>query len=154
MTVKSPAIAAVRTSPLLIVGGIAVAAVGAVLANTLIALLAHLLGASGEFQPLTFGVYAFLTVVGVLAGAAGWAAVRRLSSRPAAVLRWLVPAVVVLSLVPDVLLLLAPDAQPGTSVLAVVALMAMHVATAAVAVPVFRRVMPLPDRVVSLPHRV
>ena len=133
-----------RTSALLIAGGIAAAAVASIVVNAIIAVVAHALGASDEFPPLQFGAYAFFTVLGVLAGAAGWAAVRRFSRRPAAVLRWLVPAVVAVSLIPD-LGLLVSDAQPGTSVLAVVALMAMLLAIAAIAAPIYRRVMPLPD---------
>ena len=53
-------------------------------------------------------------------------------------LRWLVPLVVVLSFVPDLLLL-----QYGLSVLLVVGLMLMHVVCAVVAVPAFRRVLPV-----------
>lgn len=125
-----------------IAGGVAVAAVAAVVVNTLISLLAGAAGASDEFRPLQPGPYVFLTVVGVLAGAAGWAAVRRWARRPGAVLRWLVPVVVAASLLPD-LALLFTDTQPNTSGLAVAGLMAMHVATAVVAVPVFARVLPL-----------
>jgi hypothetical protein len=134
-----------RTSAGRIAGGIGLAAVGAVAANTLISLLARAAGASGEFQPLRPSAYVFLTVVGVLAGAGGWAAVRRWSGRPATVLRWLVPVVVGLSLLPDIALLFT-DAQPNTSGLGVAGLMAMHLATAAVAVALFRRVLPLPAR--------
>jgi hypothetical protein len=131
-----------RSSALRIAGGVAVALVAAIVVNTLISLAAQAAGASDQFQPLQPGAYMFLTVVGVLAGAAGWAAVRRWSRRPAAVLRLLVPIVVVVSLVPDVALLFT-DSQPHTSGLAVVALMVMHVATAAVAVPVFAKVLPV-----------
>ncbi|HEX6353057.1 DUF6069 family protein [Actinophytocola sp.] len=134
--------AVTRPTVLWIAGGVAVAAVAAVAANALISLLAQAVGASDQFQPLQPSAYVFLTVVGVLAGAAGWAAVRRWSRRPAAVLRTLVPVVVAVSLLPD-LALLFTDAQPNTSVLAVIALMLMHVATAAVAVPIFARVLPL-----------
>jgi hypothetical protein len=134
-----------RRSALVIATGILAAAVGAVVVNALIAVVAHALGASDDFPPLQFGAYAFLTVAGVLIAATGWAAIRRWAKRPAAMLRWLVPAVLVVSFVPD-LALLASDAQPGTSVLAVVALILMHIAVAAVAVPVFRAVLPLPDR--------
>jgi hypothetical protein len=130
------------TSAARIAGGVAVAAVGAVVVNALVSLVAQAAGASEDFQPLRPGAYVFLTVVGVLAGAAGWAAVRRWSNRPAVVLRWLVPVVVVVSLVPDVALLFS-DMQPNTSGLAVGALMLMHVATAAVAVPVFAKVLPV-----------
>jgi len=132
-----------RTTALRIATGVTVAAVAAVAANTLIALLAVAAGASADFRPLQPGTYIGLTVVGVLAGAAGWAGVRRWSRRPAGVLRPLVPAAVLVSLLPDVALL-RTDLQPHTSGLAVAALMAMHVATAAVAVPAFARALPLP----------
>jgi hypothetical protein len=136
---------AARSSGLAVTAGILAAAVVAVAVNALIAVIAHGFGASDEFQPLQFGAYAFLTVAGILIAAAGWAAIRRWTKRPSAVLRWLVPAVLVVSFVPD-LALLGSDAQPGTSGFAVVALIVMHINVAAVAVPVFRRVLPLPDR--------
>lgn len=145
MTSESHAPAATRTSPLLIAAGVAAAIVVSVLADAVIALIAHAIGASDEFPPLQFGGFTFFTVIGVLAGLAGWAVIRSRSRRPAAVLRWLVPTVVAVSLVPD-LLLLPGDTFPGTSVLAVVSLMVMHVVVAAIAVTAFRRVLPLPDR--------
>ncbi|MGW7684074.1 hypothetical protein ACWGID_25255 [Kribbella sp. NPDC054772] len=67
----------------------------------------------------------------------GWTAVVRRSARPQAVLRWLVPTVLVLSLIPD-LILLATKFIPGTSGLAVAGLMVMHVVVTAVAVPAFQ----------------
>lgn len=143
MTVASNPLA--RRSGLVVAAGILAAAVTATAVNALIAVLAHAFGAADEFQPLQFGAYAFLTVAGTLAGAAGWAAIRRWTRRPSAVLRWLVPAVLVVSFVPD-LALLGSDAQPGTSGLAVVALIVMHVNVAAVTVPILRAVLPLPDR--------
>jgi hypothetical protein len=121
----------------------ATAAVGSVLANTVIALLARAAGASPDFQPLQFGAYLSLTVIGVLAGAIGWQVVRRRSANPTALLRRLVPAVVVLSLIPDVVIGF-DDTYPGVSWGAVAALMLMHVAVALVAVPVYRRFLPLP----------
>jgi hypothetical protein len=111
--------------------------------NALIAVLAVAAGASDAFPPLEPSAYAPLTVQGVLAGAVGWAAVRRWARRPAAVLRKLVPAVVAVSLLPDVALLFN-DMQPSTGGLGVAALIVMHLATAAVAVPVLARVLPLP----------
>jgi hypothetical protein len=132
-----------RTTTLRIAGGVTLAAVAAVAVNTLISLLAVAAGASEDFRPLQPATYIGLTVVGVLAGAAGWAAVRRWSRRPGAVLRPLAPTVVAVSLLPDVALLFT-DMQPNTSTLAVAALMSMHLATAAVAVPAFARSLPLP----------
>jgi len=59
-------------------------------------------GASERFQPLTFAAYSFLTVVGVVAGLVGWLLIRR-TARAATTLRWLVPTVLVVSLVPDLM---------------------------------------------------
>ncbi len=56
-------------------------------------------------------------------------------------LRALVPTVLVLSLVPDVALLVT-GAMPGTTVAGVVSLMVMHVVTTAIAVTAYRRTMP------------
>lgn len=134
--------AAPSTNATRIVRGVVGAAVGAVALNTAIVLLGLTAGASSDFRPLQPSSYIVLTVTGVLAGAAGWAAVRRWSRRPDAVLRRLVPAVVAVSLVPDVALLFT-DAQPHTTGAGVAALMAMHVVTAVVAVPIFARALPL-----------
>lgn len=132
-----------RTTGRRIAAGIVGAAVLATAANALIAVLTVAAGASDAFHPLEPSAYVPLTVQGVLAGAVGWAAVRRWSRRPAAVLRVLVPAVVAVSLVPDVALLFT-DMQPNTGGLGVAALMVMHVATAVIAVPLFARALPLP----------
>jgi hypothetical protein len=133
-----------RTTAPRIFIGVTIAVVAAIAANTVVALLAVAAGASEDFRPLQPGTYIGLTVFGVLAGAAGWAGVRRWSRHPGGVLRWLVPVAVGISLLPDVALLFT-DMQPNTSGLAVAALMAMHVATAAVAVPAFARALPLPS---------
>ncbi|GAA1618788.1 DUF6069 family protein [Actinoplanes couchii] len=143
MAAQDSTLVAQQTTPLRVAGGIALAAIGSVAVNAVIAMLAHAAGASDEFMPLTIGAYGFLSVVGVLIAAIGWAVIRRAAKQPAAVFRWLVPTIVVVSLIPDVLLLTG-EGQPGTGIVAVVALMLMHVAVAAVAVPIFRRVMPLP----------
>jgi len=131
-----------------IIRGVVGAAVAAVALNTAVVLLSLAAGVSSDFSPLHPATYIVLTVAGVLAGAAGWAAVRRWSRRPATVLRWLVPAVVAVSLTPDVVLLIT-DAQPHTSVAGVAALMTMHVVTAAVAVPFFARTLPLPSAIAT-----
>lgn len=119
-----------------------VGAAGAGIATAVIALIARAAGASEDFQPLWPSAYLPLTVIGVLAGAIGWQIVRRRAKDPAALLRWLVPTVVVVSLVPDVALGFS-DSYPGVSWGAVAALILMHLAVAAVAVPVYRRFMPL-----------
>jgi hypothetical protein len=67
--------------------GVVAATLAAIAVNALIAVLALAAGASEDFEPLQLSAYAFLTVVGALAGAADWAAIRRWARRPAAVLR-------------------------------------------------------------------
>lgn len=122
---------------------IGVAIAGSVVANSIIALVARgPLDAPSEFQPLTPAAYIPLTVLGVIAGAIGWRLVVARSRNATSVLRWLVPAVVAVSLVPDAALLVDTETQPGTTTAGVVALMLMHVAVAAVAVPTFRRFLP------------
>jgi hypothetical protein len=120
----------------------AVAAVGSAIADTVIALIARGAGVSHGFDPLWPSSYLPLTVLGVLAGAVGWQIVRRRAGDPAAVLRWLVPAVVVLSLIPDIAVG-AGHSKADTTWGGVAALMLMHVAVAAAAVPAYQRLMPL-----------
>jgi hypothetical protein len=53
----------------------------------------------------------------------------------------LVPIVLVISLLPDVMLLVT-DSQPGTTTAGVVSLMLMHLGVAAATVPALRRLAP------------
>jgi hypothetical protein len=75
--------------------------------------------------------------VGVLIGAGGWAVLRKAAKDPEALVRWLVPAVVGVSFIPD-FLLWGDGGATG-----VIALLLMHVAVAATAVTAYRKVMPL-----------
>jgi hypothetical protein len=119
-----------------------VGAVGGLVITSLIALIARTaLDVPEEFQPLTLPVYGSLTVLGVIIGAIAWHLVVVRSRNAARVLRVLVPVVLVLSLVPD-LMLLTSDSQPGTTTAGVIALMLMHVGVAAAAVPAYRRFIP------------
>ncbi|MEV4262739.1 DUF6069 family protein [Kribbella sp. NPDC049584] len=113
-----------------------VAAVVAVGLNYLVARGATALGADESFRPLTPAVFVPFTLIGIAAGFAGWRAVVRRVARPHAVLRVLVPVVLVLSMIPD-LLLLATGFIPHTSGIAVAGLMLMHVVVTAVAVPAY-----------------
>nr|AEM44245.1 hypothetical protein [uncultured bacterium] len=121
---------------------VVVATAGAGIANTAVSLIARAAGVSDDFPPLWPSAYLPSTLIGVLAGAIGWHVVRRRAGDPAAVLRWLVPTVVAVSLVPDIATGIAGN-QPATSWGGVAALMSMHVVVAAVAVPVYRRFLPL-----------
>jgi H+/Cl- antiporter ClcA len=126
----------------LITGSLIAAAIAATALNAVVAALAHAAGASSTFQALQLPTYAVFTVLGVLAGAAGWALVRARTRSPRRVLRVLAPAVVLLSFIPDVLVG-ASGGLPGTSWGGVVALMVMHLVVTAVAVTTYLRVLPL-----------
>ncbi len=120
----------------------AAAAAGALVVTSAIALLARaLFEIPAEFQQLTLPVYGSLAVLGAIVGAIGWHVVVARSRNASNVLRVLVPAVVLLSFIPDAMLLVT-DSQPGTTTAGVVSLMLMHVGVAAVAVPAFRRFIP------------
>lgn len=136
----APDHAADRPSGLRRAGTIAGVVVAASVVNAVIAEIALALGASESFTPLQPAAYVFLTVVGVLLALGGWALVRRVSTHPVRVLRVLVPAVLLVSFVPDVLT--APG-MDGASGLAVAALVLMHVTTAAIAVLGFARALPV-----------
>jgi hypothetical protein len=120
----------------------AIGAVGALVINSVIALLAKaIFDIPDEFQPLTLPVYGFLTVLGAIVGAVVWHLIATRSRNASGVLRVLVPTVLVLSLIPDVLLLV-DKSQPGTTTAGVLALMLMHVGVAVAAVPAYRRFIP------------
>lgn len=117
---------------------VVVATIGAGVLVFLISLAAQALGADPTavmgLQPM---VSLPLTLIGVLAGAIGWNIVRRRAANPARVLSWLVPTVIAVSLIPDVLVAAAFSPVGGT------ALGLMHLAVTAVAVPAYRRFLPL-----------
>jgi hypothetical protein len=119
--------------------GLLAAAVVALIGNALIALAVSALRPGGVGKGLSFIEFGPLTVVGVLVGAAGWALVRRSSRRPRAVLRILVPVVVVLTFGADLGLMAG-----GTTLLNAVGLMLMHVVVAVAVVFALARVLPLP----------
>jgi hypothetical protein len=118
------------------------AAVTSIAADAVIALAAHHLGAPKDFKPLQVGNFAALTIIGVLAGAIGWAVIRRRSTAPRRVLARLVPAVIVVSLIPNVVLG-AAKFYAHTTWGGVAALMLMHLAVAACAVTSYSFVLPL-----------
>ena len=132
--------AAPRTSALAKVGIVLGVIVAASAVNAVIAQIALALGADSSFTPLTPGAYVFLTVIGVLLALAGWAVVRRASARPARVLRVLVPVVLLLSFIPD--FVIVPQ-MAGNSTTGLIALLVMHVTTAAIAVWGFARAFPV-----------
>ena len=145
MTV-APALPEARRGPVVGLGTSlrtgALAGVTAVVANLAIAAgTRRAFGVSDEFVPLAAGPVVLWTVVGALVGAVGWRLVVTRSSRSRAVLVLLVPAVLVLSLVPDAALLVS-DSVPGRTPAGVAALALMHVVTAVLVVAACRRAMP------------
>ena len=126
-----------RVTVLTLVGAIAVA----ILAAGIIALAALAAGAT-SFPPLTPYVFGPFAAVGVLAAYTGWRIVRARVSNPRRVLRILVPLLLVLSFIPDVVLLVT-GFIPGTTITGAVALMVMHLVVAGIAVPVAQRLAPV-----------
>ena len=125
-----------------VVIGLLGSAVVSIAVNALVVLVAGMfIPAGAERTGLALGEYAPATVIGILLGTLGWYLVRRLASAPRRVLRVLVPAVVVLSWIPDLGILAA-----GASVVNSLALIVMHTVVAVATVPVLSRVLPVGDR--------
>jgi hypothetical protein len=112
------------------------AAVAAILLNAAVAAVAVAAGAPSGYGPLTPPAYGLFTVLGVGLGWLGWRLVLRHSRDPRRTLSVLVPIVLVVSFIPDVLLL-ALRFIPGTTTSAAIALMVMHVVVVLVAVPAY-----------------
>ena len=121
--------------------GVLAGAVAAVLNLGVSAIARGPLDAGEGFAPLTPGPIVMWTIVGALVGALGWRLLVNTRTGSRALLGKLVPAVVLVSFVPDVALL-ATDAMPGQTTVGVLALMVMHVVTAVVVVTAYRRAMP------------
>jgi hypothetical protein len=127
------------TSTLRVAIGVLAAAVVSIAVNTGIALGAIALDPNGTRMGLDLVAYAPLTVIGVLAGTAGWAVIRRYAAHARSTLRVVVPLVVVLSFIPDLGLLISGTADGAN----VAGLLVMHVAVAAVTVATVSRSLPL-----------
>jgi hypothetical protein len=137
LTQTLPATSARRTAVITLIAAIAVA----VIAAQIIALAALAAGAA-PFPPLMAYVFGPFAALGVLGGYVGWRIVRRVVPNPRAVLRILVPVVLVLSFVPDLALLIT-GFIPGTTTTGAIALMLMHLTVAGVVVPVAQRLAPV-----------
>jgi hypothetical protein len=105
---------------------LAAAVVVAVAVNAGIAAIAVAAGAPATFSPLTLPVFGAFTVIPIVIGWFVWRALARRLRHPSRTLPVLAVAVLVVSYVPDVVLL-ATGFIPGTTTTAVVALMAMHI---------------------------
>ena len=109
--------------------------VGAVIATLIVRAAAMaFLDIPAVFPPLAGpGPTIFLTVVGVLGGVGVFAAVCRWASQPIRLFRIIVGVALLVSFVPDILLL-TNDAFPGTTVTSVSTLMFQHLVAAAIVV--------------------
>jgi hypothetical protein len=119
---------------------IGVAALAGLIGCVIIAIVARAAGVPGGFSPLV--VFPAFVVIGVVAGAVGWQQVRQRSADPRHLLARLVPAVLLVSFIPD-LAVGAAGALPHTTWGGVAALMLMHLAVTAGAVPAYRHFLPL-----------
>ncbi len=120
-----------------------IGAVGGLLINSVIAWAARaLFDVPSEFQQLTPPVYGMLTVIGAVIGAVGWHLIATRARNATRLLSWLVPTVLVLSLLADLPLLMDKSSMPGTTTAGVLALMLMHFGVAAAAVPAYRKFIP------------
>ncbi len=131
---------ATRTSTGKVVLGVVAAIVAASIGNAIVSYLAQALGADpNAVEGLKPQGYVVLTAVGVIIAAFAWASIRKRAKDPARTLGKLVPIVVVVSFLADVPVFFLP----GASAVGVIALLVMHVVVAAVAVPIFHRVLPV-----------
>jgi hypothetical protein len=117
-----------------------VAALAGLIGCAVIAIVARAAGVPGGFSPLV--AFPVFVVIGVVAGAIGWQQVRQRSADPRRLLGRLVPAVLLVSFVPD-LAVGVTRALPHTTWGGVIALMLMHLAVTAGAVPAYRHFLPL-----------
>ncbi|WP_370965652.1 hypothetical protein [Amycolatopsis sp. cg9] len=122
--------------------GIAIVAAAAV--NTVIALAASALDDGGIGMGLNPAAYLPATVLGLLVGAAGWGLI---AGRHPKVLRIVVPLVLVLTWIPDVLLLTA-----GATAANVAGLMLMHLTVTGAVVLALRPTLRAPDATSPAPH--
>ncbi len=122
----------------LVGAGVATVAV-AVLVNVVIRTVAvSVLGIGEGFLPLGVGPTVVFTMVGMAGAVVVFGLMLRFAKRPVRMFRRVALAVLLVSLVPDVLMLLAPS-MPGTTVAGVLTLMVEHVVSWAVAVGVLTR---------------
>ncbi|HEX8343298.1 MAG TPA: DUF6069 family protein [Actinoplanes sp.] len=120
-----------------------IGAVGGLVINSVIAWTARgLFDVPAEFQQLTLPVYGMLTVIGAIIGAVGWHLIATRARNATRLLSWLVPTVLVVSLLADLPLLMDKSSMPGTTTAGVLALMLMHFGVAAAAVPAYRKFIP------------
>jgi len=124
---------------------IVIAAAIAIVADLIIAAVAHAAGASSQFKPLNLSTFAPLTIVGLVFAAIAWTTIRARATNPRLVLSRLIPIVVLVSLIPDIAVGVSKS-QAHTTWGAVVALMVMHLAVSGAGVGTFWILLPIRRR--------
>lgn len=128
---SAPATERVAYSRLLWVGPLAI--VAAVVANLIVrAVAVAALRPDPRFMPLSLVMPIVFTTIGVLGATIVYAVVGRFSRRPVTLFRQIALVTLVVSLIPDLLLL--GGGMPGASIATVAPLIAMHVVAWAIAV--------------------
>ena len=136
MTAVTAAVGKSGVSPGRLAGVGALAVVLAVVVNVVIRTVAvSLLGIGEGFLPLGVGPTVFFTVAGMVGAVVVFGLMLRFAGRPVWLFRRVALVVLLVSLVPDVLMLFS-GSVPGTTVAGVFTLMVEHVASWAVAVGV------------------
>lgn len=112
------------------------------MANAVVAQAAIAVGVGSSFGSFGIAATTGYSALGVLIGFIGWLAIRHWVPRAATVLAVLVPALTILSFIPD-LQFFDPASEEGAGPIAAIALMIMHVVVVAVAVPIYQRLAPV-----------
>lgn len=113
-----------------------VATVVAAALNAALVPIARALELAAGFEPIAYTPVVFLTVLSGIAATVVFGLVRRLSRDPARTYRRIAAGVLVVSFVPDLILL---QAEPAATVPGVLVLLVMHVLAAVVLVGVLTR---------------
>ena len=124
---------------------IVIAAAIAIVADLIVAAVAHAAGASSQFKPLLASTFAPLTIFGLVLAAIAWTTIRARATDPWQLLSKLIPTVVLISLIPDIAVGVSKS-QAHTTWGAVVALMVMHLAVSAAGVGTFWILLPIHRR--------
>jgi hypothetical protein len=131
-----------------VVLAVVAAIVVSIAVNTGVAVATTSLVGGGSRIGLTPVAYGPATALGIIVATVGWTIVRRRGARPGALLRVLVPTVLVVSLVPGIVLLIL-----GNSPLNIVGLWVMHLVVTVVTVTTLSRVLPVANSNVSVAGR-